>query len=136
MREDNSLQYKNRVITAALEQVATSVRFRDIDFVRSNLTFEQVVMPGLTQCLYNLRSFVLTNVDASETIEWSDYPNWFEHFKDEVFPMWLKRYFPVKKIDHSAYTSQQKRVCPHLPIKIKEHEHFVHMNFLAAESQP
>ena len=116
--------------TAILRQVGINKRFDDIDFVRQNLTVEVMMRDSLGRMMLSLRSFVLANQGSDEMVEWNEYANWWEHFKAEVFPDWLKERFPVKARTQSAYTQQQVRVCPHLPIKVGKNEYYVHMNFL------
>jgi hypothetical protein len=119
----------SHIITVSLRQIAVSKAMRDLPFVRNTAELE-IYRHDMTQTMIaTLRAFILANKDSEKRVSWSIYPNWFEHFKDECFPKWLTRRFPVKKESKSAYVEQMVRICPHADIKWDTNS-AMHLNFL------
>ena len=51
----------------------------------------------------------MTEVDEREIPD-----TWWDHFKDEKFPLWLKRFFPVKYRTIRLKVKKNLAVCPHV----------------------
>ena len=58
---------------------------------------------------------------------------WWQYFKEQVFPTWLKRYFPVKK-ERIVCTTNYNHLCPHLNFS-KPDDVKVHIAFLSTSEE-
>ncbi len=72
----------------------------DYTLVKHGLELEQIMKPALRGMMFQIRTYILAEeIDnrskvVSITNTFPVYRSWWQHFKGEVFPEWLKRRFP------------------------------------------
>jgi hypothetical protein len=98
--------------------------------VISNLTVEQIV-DFETRAV---KTFFRTFVPGREVREGvrglvTVYHSWWEHFKKTCFPVFLKRFFPVRFHDEPIII-RHYHLCPHTGMDFKSHNSIEHFKFL------
>lgn len=78
-------------------------------------TIEEFKNPVINELVYTFKTFLLTKQKSETTTETHNFPaSWWEHFKEDRFPLWLLKYFPVKYIKITTTTIHKKTfICPH-----------------------
>lgn len=68
--------------------------------------------------MYRVRLFLTQYSVLSKDVETMSIPfTWIDHFKEECFPSWLKKIFPVKyKTVTVKKDTTTNYICPHLPV--------------------
>jgi len=98
--------------------------------VIGNLTIEQIVDFETRVVKTFFRTFmpgrqIREEVRGSVTI----YHSWWEHFKEICFPVFLKRFFPVRFHDEPIII-RHYHLCPHTGMDFKSHDSIEHFKFL------
>ena len=85
----------------------------DYVIMKHGLQFESIFDPMLKGMIYRLKTYVLAEeIDCRSKIVSFDatfpvYRNWWQHFKGDIFPQWLKKRFPPK-FNYPTQTKKKK----------------------------
>jgi hypothetical protein len=112
-------QYVGKLMQIAMNQYLPQSQFEGL---YERMTIEEradILMRGM---VYTLSTYVAANVHEDyQTIQYPE--GWWEAFKEEHFPSWLKARYPVKYHTERIKVSTS-RMCPHVSTgsrNIREH---------------
>jgi hypothetical protein len=98
--------------------------------VIANLTIEQIVDFETKALKTFFRTFIAGREVRKEIVKQVIvYHSWWEHFKEACFPVFLKRYFPVRFHDEPIII-RHYHLCPHTGMDFKSHDSIEHFRFL------
>ena len=93
-----SIKINEKIIKQTLDLLICEKRFKMGGFCLSNLTVEKVHNLIENELLYSVHTLIPAENVKEETHEFNaKYPcNWKQAFKEQHFPTWLKKRYPVK----------------------------------------
>ncbi len=121
MSDATKVSTSKETVTIVLpHQFATSVTTSWEDVRKRNMfPFLNASIERHTDTVHNtlvttLCTFLLRSAHKDMHIGYTPVPaDWWEHFKEECFPAWLKQRFPVKYTEKPYHYEQTIRLCPH-----------------------
>jgi hypothetical protein len=113
--------YGDRLLQAQVDNLRNVILEKiAVDFVGKISDFEVRTAYNVEAdaIAYRVRLFLMQYSIAKRDTEFITIPlTWIDHFKEECFPSWLKKIFPVKykkiSIKEEITTNH---ICPHLPV--------------------
>jgi len=80
--------------------IGTSTVLDDYPLVKQGIQVERILDPVIRGMMFQIRTYILAeeidnrSKDVSITSVFPVYRSWWQHFKGEVFPDWLRKRFP------------------------------------------
>lgn len=88
---------------------------------------EMVVQQTADRFVVGLKAWVLAGVHDKPVVTIREYDSWWERFKGEKFPSWLKRRFPPVMREDIIVPNNTVYVCPHANFKWPDTKHIEFM---------
>ncbi|KKM18977.1 hypothetical protein LCGC14_1660340 [marine sediment metagenome] len=113
-----------------MEKIQVALKMYVSPAVLDEIVFNQEYDPITKKIVAHFEMYLLSNQIHTETIKGDDVPvTWWDGFKEEYFPRFLKRRFPPK-IRQTFTEHKTIHVCPHLNYRTPSEERF-HLQFMA-----
>ena len=119
----------NNKLGLIMKKIRVALRMHVLPAVLDKAVFKQDYDPITQKIVAHFEMYLLSNQIHTETIKGDEVPmTWWDGFKEEYFPQFLKRLFPPK-IRQTFTEHKTIHVCPHLNYRTPSEERF-HLQFM------